>query len=242
MANIREMKEKGRKLPNVFNKKQLIDLFSCIKETDVFIGALIALCCGLRIAEVCSLLKRDVDFESAKIKVVQGKGSKDRYVMLPEKLKPVLEKWFKINESEYVISGFYKKMLATGVLASKFRRYLNEANLLIETEKTSIGQQRHAYSFHTLRHTYATFLLEKGVDLYYVQRALGHSDIHTTQIYAHISNKDLQDKINGAFGKTAEKRTQINAVIDPIQLLQLKYANDEISLQEYQEKMEVLRL
>ena len=161
----------------------------------MFIGALLALCCGFRIAEVCSLLKRDVDFESEKIKVVQGNGSKDRYVMLPQKLKPILEKWFRINESQYVLPGFYTNILDKATLAKKFRRYLNDANLLIKTQKTITGQQRHAYSFHTLRHTYATFLLEKGVDLYYVQRALGHSDIHTTQIYAHISNKDLQDKI-----------------------------------------------
>ena len=241
MGNIRILKEKGRKLPNVFNKKQLIDLFSCIKETDIFIACLLALCCGFRIAEVCSLLKRDVDFVSEKIKVVQGKGSKDRYVMLPQKMKPILEKWFRINEGEYILPGFYNKMMDKAILGNKFRRYLNEANLLINTEKTITGQQRHAYSFHTLRHTYATFLLEKGVELYYIQRALGHSDIHTTQIYAHISNKDLQDKINGAFGKS-EKKAHINAVIDPIQLLQLKYANDEISLQDYQEKMEVLRL
>lgn len=98
--NIRSVKEKERKLPNVLNKKQLLQLFSIIADTDLFIACLLALCCGLRISEVCSLKKQEIDFENERIKIVQGKGSKDRYVMLPEKLKPILEKWFRINESE----------------------------------------------------------------------------------------------------------------------------------------------
>lgn len=239
MVNIRKVKEKSRKLPNVFNKKQLIQLFTVIKETDIFIACLLALCCGLRISEVCTLKKQDIDFESEKIKIIQGKGSKDRYVMLPEKLKLVLEKWFRVNESENVIPAMYNEKMNTGYLSLKFRRYLKEAGLLIKAEKTSTGQQRYAYSFHTLRHTYATFLLEKGVDLYYVQRALGHSDIHTTQIYAHISQKDLQNKINGAFGKR-QRMTKFQTVTDPFQLLQLKYASGDISQEEYQDKLQVL--
>jgi integrase/recombinase XerD len=239
MANIRKVKERGRKLPNVLNKKQLLQLFTVIKETDIFIGSLIALCCGLRISEVCSLKKRDFDFENEKIKVIQGKGSKDRYVMLPTKFKPILEKWFRINDSEYLFPGMYNKCLDKGILSMKFRKYLQEADLLIKTEKTKHGQQRHAYTFHTLRHTYATFLLEKGVDLYYVQRALGHSDIHTTQIYAHISNKDLQNKINGAFGKASHKASY-GTITDPLQVLQLRFANGDLSLEEYKEKKEIL--
>ncbi|MBT3406286.1 tyrosine-type recombinase/integrase [Candidatus Woesearchaeota archaeon] len=238
MVNFRKIKEKERKLPNILNKKQLTSLFTYIKETDVFIACLIALCCGLRISEVCSLRKRDIDFENEKIKVVQGKGSKDRYVMLPEKLKPILKKWFRINEKDFVIAGMYNEKVSPAILSNKFRKYLKQAELLIKTEVTSHGQQRHAYSFHTLRHTYATFLLEKGVDLYYVQRALGHADIHTTQIYTHISNKDLQNKINGAFGKSKKKMN--HNITDPVQLLQLKFANDELSLEEYQNKLNIL--
>ena len=239
MVNIRRVKEKGRKLPNVFNKKQLLKLFSCIEETDIFIGSLLALCCGLRVSEVCAVRKRDIDFESMKIKVVQGKGSKDRYVMLPEKLKPILEKWSRLNESELVVPAMYIDQQSGGQLSIRFRRYLKKAGLSIKTFKTCVGQQRYAYSFHTLRHTYATFLLEKGVDLYYVQRALGHSDIHTTQIYAHISNKDLQNKINFAFGKKP-KKAEYGTVFDPVQLLQLKFANGELSLDEYRDKLGVL--
>lgn len=240
MTNIRKLKEKGRKLPNVLNKKQLLELFGCIDETDVFIGGLLALCCGLRISEVCSLKKQDVDFEQEKVKVVQGKGSKDRYVMLPTKLKPILEKWFRINESEYVVPAMYKEKMKGSQLAIKFKKYLVKAELRIFMNKTVTGQSKYAYSFHTLRHTYATFLLEKGVDLYYVQRALGHSDIHTTQVYAYISNKDLQEKINFAFGKTHNK-TQYAGLTDPIQVLQLRFANNDVSFEEYKQKLEVLQ-
>ena len=240
MANFRKIKEKGRKLPNVLNKKQLIQLFETIDETDIFIASLLALCCGLRISEVCSLKKMDVNFEDEKIKIVSGKGDKDRYVMLPIKLKPILEKWFRVNDKEVVIPAMYRDTTNKGTLSLRFRTYMKKANLSIFMFKTSRGQPRYAYSFHTLRHTYATFLLEKGVDLYYVQRALGHSDIHTTQIYAYISNKDLKDKINTAFGrKTNSTRTE--TVIDPIQILQIKLANGEIELDEYKNKIEIFQ-
>ena len=238
--NIRRLKEKGRKLPNVLNKKQLLDLFSSIEETDVFIGSLLALCCGLRVSEVCSLKKQNVDFENEKIKVVQGKGSKDRYVMLPTKLKPILDKWFRVNDSELVVPAVYKDKMSGGHFSLRFRKYLRKVSLYIQTSVSTTGQPRHAYSFHTLRHTYATFLLEKGVDLYYVQRALGHSDIHTTQIYTHISNKDLQNKINHAFGKKS-KVSKENSISDPIQLLQLKFANGDITQEEYRIKLKVLQ-
>ena len=105
---------------------------------------------------------------------------------------------------------------------------------------TVTGQQRYAYSFHTLRHTYATFLLEKGVDLHYIQRALGHSDLHTTQIYAHIGQKDLQNKINGAFGCLKKRRKEENNIVDPIHVLQLKLAEGEIGKEEYLERLELL--
>jgi len=92
--------------------------------------------------------------------------------------------------------------------------------------------------------TYATYLLEKGVDLYYIQRSLGHSDIYTTQIYAYISNKDLKTKIEKAFStKTATSTKTVNvtnnASSDPMEILKLRYAAEKITRDELEEKIEV---
>lgn len=231
-----------RKLPNVMNKKQLLQLFEVIDDTHMFMGCLLALSCGLRISEVLNMRKQDIDLESEKVVVRQGKGSKDRVVMLPTPMKPIIEKWFRLNnESEYFICTSYGNPYALSRFQTQFRGYMKKAGLLIKSFKTSVGQQRHEYSFHTLRHTYATFLLEKGVDLYYVQRSLGHVDIHTTQVYAYISNKDLQNKINMAFGRKGSKTNKIRASVDdPLQVLKLKFAEGEISLNEFKQRYEIL--
>jgi integrase/recombinase XerD len=231
---------KNRKLPNVFNRKQLVKLFEAIDDIHVFMACLIALFCGLRISEVCKLKKQDIDLEMEKVMVRGGKGDKDRVVMLPHTLKPIIEKWYRLNDtSEYFVCSSYDQQFNNTALSLKFRKCLEKAGLRIKTFKTSAGQQRYAYSFHTLRHTYATYLLEQGVDLYYVQRSLGHVDIHTTQIYAYISNKDLQNKINTAFGKTAKTKA-VEKVTDPLQLLKLKFANGELSVEEFSERLHVL--
>jgi len=232
---------KKRTLPNVLNKKQLITLFESIEDNNVFMGCLIALFCGLRISEVCKLKKQNIDLEAEKVYIKQSKGDKDRIVMLPNSLKSVIKKWNRLTkDSEYFISGTYRENFDKNLLSLKFRGCLEKAGLRIKTFKSTIGQQRYAYSFHTLRHTYATYLLEQGVDLYYVQRSLGHVDIHTTQIYAYISNKDLQNKINFAFGKKVAKK-ETKGITDPMQILKMRFVNDEINLDEYKEKIEVMK-
>jgi len=229
---------KCRKLPNVLNKKQLLSLFEVIDEVDIFVACITALFCGLRISEVTNLKRQDIDLESEKIKIVQGKGSKDRYVMIPNKCKIIIEKWLRINDKEYFIPNYEGKKMCENQISIKFRKYLAKADLLINTQLTSNGLQRHLYSFHTLRHTYATYLLEKGVDLFYIQRALGHSDIYTTQIYAYVSQTELKNKIDNAFGK---QRKNTELIQDPFALLQFRYANGEITQEELIEKTNVLK-
>ncbi len=232
-----------RSLPNVFNKQQLIKIFENIEDLEVFMATFLALFCGLRISEVCKLKKQEIDLVNKKVLIKNSKHNKDRVVMLPESSVQLIEKWLNFKEGDYYVSIFEEQM-DTGYLSKKFREALKKSGLSIETFKTSLGQQRYAYSFHTLRHTYATYLLEKGVDLYYVQRCLGHSDIHTTQIYAYISNKDLQDKINLAFGankpKTTTKQSNTTNLTDPLQVLQYRFAMGELSVEEFKEKMEVI--
>ena len=244
MANIRTVKQRGRRLPNVLSKKQLIQLFEKIEDMPVFIASLLALFCGMRISEVCHLKKKDINLEDCKIKIVQGKGNKDRVVMLPLKLKPLVEKWSRIgSESEYFLHSFNdpNKPLVDGYVQRRFRLSLERAGLKIKRRVTETGKQQYMYSFHTLRHTYATYLLEKGIDLYYVQRALGHSDIHTTQIYAYISQRDLQDKINSVFAQKATKGKIPQSITDPVQVLQLRLSYGEISAEEYENMLNVLQ-
>ena len=236
---------KNRKLPNVFNKTQLLQFFTGVEETDVFMACLVSLFCGLRISEICKLKRQDIDLVDGRIKIVQGKGSKDRYVMLPSSIKPLIEKWIRITESDYFIPTSAKEGTSTNYLSLKFKKYLAKANLKIQSFVTSHGQQRYEYSFHTLRHTYATYLLEKGVDLYYIQRSLGHSDIYTTQIYAYVSQKDLKEKIEKAFSTSQVKNTKriqaTTQITDPMEILKIRFANGEISMEEFKEKNEILQ-
>lgn len=144
--------------------------------------------CGLRVSEMISLEKKSINFEE-KILSIKGKGNKERIIPINEValdyLSHYLNKELKTNKTKRVfINKTTKKPLTRQVFFMNLKKYAKRAG--IEKE----------ISPHTLRHTFATELLENGADLRIVQTLLGHSNVSTTQIYTHISTKKILNALD----------------------------------------------
>ncbi len=137
---------------------------------------------GLRMNELRHLRISDIDFDRMQIRIHQGKGKKDRYVVLSKIMKQALEKYYQLEKPEVFVLNGQEKGERMGERSIQY--VINEA-----LKKTSIKK---AVTMHTLRHSYATHLLEDGVDLFSIKHLLGHSDIRTTLVYLHVA----QLKIN----------------------------------------------
>lgn len=232
-----------RRLPNVFSRDELLRYFDNIEDSTLAIASLLGFCCGLRIGEIVRLRWDNVNLESGKIKVVMGKSG-DGYVDIPDKLISILRKWqYVINYQEYVVPYTARNMHSrTSLLTEEFHRALKKANLMIPYETRSDGKVVNKLTFHGLRHTYATFLWEETGDIYLVKDALRHAKIETTEIYAHISNPHKRKKINSAFSPQEQKIDPLNQklelpqqTIEPKQILQLRLAKGEITLESYKQ-------
>lgn len=255
-------KRTRRKIPNVFTKDHLVKLFGAIDNPMLGVACTISLFCGLRIAEVTKLKWEEIDFEKRELKVVCGKGSKDRYSNIPEQVIPILKKYKRFigNKSPYLFPSrkMDKPKLAT-TISQEYMKALARAELQIQINTSKHGRPMYKFSFHTLRHTYATYLLEKGIELIYIQKALGHSDMVTTQIYAHVSNPELRKRIDTAFSckvevqQTLAKKRKgqaqgympnqltINQASDPLQILKLRLVSGEITIDRYHKLARILR-
>jgi site-specific recombinase XerD len=136
---------------------------------------------GLRVGEATRLKVSDVNSERMQIRIEQGKGKKDRYTILAKTTLALLREYFKVYKpKEYLFEGQYGGRYSD----VSIRKVLKEA-----MEKCP---HRLVGGLHTLRHSFATHLLESGTDLRYIQGLLGHSSSRTTEIYTHISNAHLQ--------------------------------------------------
>jgi integrase/recombinase XerD len=144
---------------------------------------------GLRISELLNLKISDLDFSRLTIRVSQGKGNKDRVVMLAEKLVPQIEAYIEYYQPRvYLIENPAGGKYSTTSIRSFLKRSVQKA-----------GIKSHVTA-HTLRHSFATHLLEQGTDIRYIQELLGHKKLETTQIYTHVSKKSLS-KITSPFDK-----------------------------------------
>ena len=248
-------KRTRRKIPSVLTKDHLIKLFDAIDNPLLGVACAVSLFCGLRIAEVSKLKWEEIDLDKRELKVVCGKGSKDRYSNIPDQLTHILRKYKRFigKKSPYLFPSQKsdKPKLAT-TIAQEYMKALARAELNIKVGTSKHGRPMYKYSFHTLRHTYATYLLEKGVELIYIQKALGHSDMVTTQIYAHVSNPELRKRIDSAFGikqdvqKTLSKvkrkfqptnympnQLTLSQASDPLQILKLRLVSGEITIDRF---------
>lgn len=249
-----------RKIPSVYTREHLVRLFTAIDNPNLAMACVISLFCGLRIAEVCKLKWMDIDLDKRELKVVCGKGSKDRYSTIPEQLIPILSKYKRfIGNSEWLFpsqKGNLPKRATT--IAQEYMRALDDAQLHDQVAVSKHGRPMYKYSFHTLRHTYATYLLEKGVELLYIQKALGHSDMVTTQIYAHVSNPELRKKVDEAFSGKVQYQERLSQskplkasvmpsqltlqqATDPLQVLKLRLVSGEIGIDRYHKLARIIK-
>jgi integrase/recombinase XerD len=173
-----EVPKKERKLPSVLSPeevKSLIDVTDHVKS-KLILKMLYS--SGLRVSELTNLAPKDLDFVQSIGWVRKGKGSKDRIFKIADVLTKQLQKWIKNNPGKYVFS-------------EKEAMTPRNVQLLVKTaaKKANINK---IVTPHTLRHSFATHLLENGENLLVIQQLLGHENLETTRIYTHISQDQIK--------------------------------------------------
>lgn len=167
---------KEQRLPVVLSRGEVLKMLDVTTNTKHRLLLAVAYGAGLRVSEVMGLRVRDLDFERCLITVRQGKGSKDRVTVMPEKVAGDLRRFvFERAGGEYVFASNRGEKLTVRTAQKIFERAMVMAGI------DSLA------TFHSLRHSFATHLLENGVDVRYVQELLGHTNIRTTQRYTHVS-------------------------------------------------------
>ncbi|EJT6154949.1 tyrosine-type recombinase/integrase [Clostridium perfringens] len=183
----------GRKIPEILDmqeQKQLLNIFNIryfnSRRNKVMIE--LFLCTGLRLSEMLDLQWKDINLMSGQLKVVQGKGKKDRILWINEDMLNILRNW-KIEQSN-------KYGVVDLVFCSRNKKRLDDKGIrkMIETYSIKAGINKHITP-HTLRHTYATDLLRETKNIRLVQKALGHADLSTTMIYTHIVDDEYEDAL-----------------------------------------------
>ena len=173
--------KKSKYLPTVLSKDEAKRLLACIKNAKHYCIAALLYGAGLRVGEVVRIRMQDIDAGRGLLKVYQGKGKKDRYTLLPKQIMPHLEAQFKLKSPDaYLFSG----VRGEGHLTER------SAEAIVQDAARKAGIAK-PVSCHTLRHSFATHLLEAGTDIRYIQELLGHAKLATTQIYTKVSSQAL---------------------------------------------------
>lgn len=174
--------KREKKLPSVLTKQEVRKLINIIenKKTKLMISMLYA--CGFRVSELVNLKVEDLDFDEKIGHVRQAKGKKDRIFNIPSFLFNPLKKQAekqKQNKQEFLFTG------------PKGRLTDRNIQKLIKKAANQAGIKKNVHP-HTLRHSFATHLLENNVDIRKIQELLGHASISTTELYTHISKEQLK--------------------------------------------------
>ena len=176
-----------QRLPKVLSVKEIEEILK--QELNPLESVIVELLygCGLRVSELVDLKLADINIEGKYLRCF-GKGSKERIVPLGRKAIDAIKKYLPQRDFTLKKSGESSKFLLVNDEAEQINRQYVYSFIHKQGEKI-----HHAISPHTLRHSFATHLIENGADLRVVQELLGHSDVSTTQLYTHISKKRLKE-------------------------------------------------
>lgn len=171
-----------KKLPVVLSRIEIKNIIEQIKNPKYRLLVSVSYAAGLRVSEIVNLKVKDVDLEELVLHIKQGKGRKDRLSVFPKKLIIDFQKLIAGKEGDCFVF--------TNNQGSKFTTRTAQKIFAGALKRAKINKKA---TFHSLRHSFATHLLENGVDVRYVQELLGHANIRTTQLYTQVTNPKLKN-------------------------------------------------
>lgn len=173
---------KEHKLPMVLSEEEVKQLFTATENLKHKAILVTIYSCGLRISELLNLKLTDIKSDRGQVLIRDAKGKKDRMTVLSQTTLELLRKYFKAYRPQvYLMEGGPGIPYSSKSVQNILKRSLRKANIYKPATP------------HTLRHSFATHLLEHGTDLRYIQVLLGHSSPKTTEIYAHVSTRSLKE-------------------------------------------------
>jgi integrase/recombinase XerD len=176
--------KRAKRLPVVLSVEEVAQLLQAARPGRERILLQTAYACGLRISELLHLQVTDIDSARMVVHVRQGKGAKDRQVPLSARLLSELRVWWcRHRQKPWLFPGSTERSLGQPMHATAVQRMMQKI--------VARAQLRKSATMHTLRHSYATHLLEAGVDVVTLQKLLGHSSLGTTARYLHLSRRHM---------------------------------------------------
>jgi len=173
--------KRNKPIPAVLTPDEVKKLIDAVQNPKHRLLVKLMYGCGLRVSEVVNLRKHDFDFIQGLIHVKLSKGRKDRFVKIPDSMGERLEAYSKTTDGDLLFPSSRGGKLST-----------KSVQLIVQNSARKAGIRKDVHP-HTLRHSFATHLLEQGIDLRIIQKLLGHSDIKTTQIYLSVSNQLIKN-------------------------------------------------
>jgi site-specific recombinase XerD len=175
-----ERPRRSRSLPKVFSKEEVMQIFNATKNGKHKLILWMVYSCGLRRSEVVNIRLTDLDTTRGTLHIREGKGKVDRMVPISPKIWEKIRSYIKsYKPSEYLFEGQGGGKYSVESVYNVFKKSLRSAGI-----KKEVG-------IHSLRHSYATHLHEGGLDIRFIQELLGHKSTRTTEIYTHVSRRDL---------------------------------------------------
>jgi|TARA_B110000881_G_C18581669_1_gene522150 site-specific recombinase XerD len=187
---------RSRSLPRTLGKRELKKILLAAKQSEDCLASpivTIMLDTGLRVSELCGLDLDDVDFEDLSALVIGGKGDKDRTVLFTRSTVAAIEAWKPMRETRLNLCRSAEDSRSVFLSSRGNRMNPRSVQKIIDRLADAADIPRSRVSPHTLRHTFATGLLERGADLVTIQRLLGHASIATTRVYLEIGDQTLRE-------------------------------------------------
>ncbi len=175
--------KKAQQLPNVLGENEITRLFNAVTNKKHKAILFMAYSAGLRVSVVVNVKLKHIDSDRMQIFVERSKGKKDRYVNLSPILLDVLRKYIQLADpkpSDYLFEGQFPGSMYSA----------RSAQSIFQMARKAAGIRKDV-TFHSLRHSFATHILEKGIDIRYIKDILGHFNIKTTERYLHVKRDQL---------------------------------------------------